>query len=57
LKRAFQCWLKVVLWNFFAGFFGITMRESLFFVVSLDLSLKHGVFQRTMAFHIGFVLL
>jgi hypothetical protein len=37
-------------------FFGITMGEGLFFVVFLDFSLKEGVFQRAMIFHIGFVL-
>jgi hypothetical protein len=33
------------------------MREALFFDVFLDFSLKRGVLQRTMIFHIGFVLL
>jgi hypothetical protein len=33
------------------------MGEGLFFVVFSDFSLKPGVLQRTMAFHIGFVLL
>jgi len=33
------------------------MREGLFFVVFLDFRLKRVVFQRTMIFQIGFVLL
>jgi len=33
------------------------MSEGLFFAVFLDFSLKRGVFQRTMTFQIGFVLL
>jgi len=33
------------------------MGEGLFLAVFLDFSLKPGVFQRTMIFHIGFVLL
>jgi hypothetical protein len=33
------------------------MREGLFFAGFLDFSLKPGVLQRTMIFHIGFVLL
>jgi hypothetical protein len=33
------------------------MGEDLFFAVFLDFSLKRGVLQRTMVFHIGFVLL
>jgi len=38
-------------------FFGITMGEGLFLAVFLDFSLKQSAFQRTMIFHIGFVLL
>jgi hypothetical protein len=38
-------------------FFGITMREGLFFAVFLDFSLKQSAFQRTVALHIVFVLL
>jgi hypothetical protein len=33
------------------------MREGLFFAVFLDFSLKQSALQRTMTFHIGFVLL